>query len=348
MSELIELARTIEKEYGKGIVQAGQSVVDRNKEVISFGPALDIVTGGVEEGWFIGTSGQPKTHKTTTILSFAARAQEKGRHVVFADVEGRMTAKHLKGIRGLKLDPKNFTYIASQKGKILTAQDHLSIAEHYLRNLPRCVYVFDSVSCLLDEKEYTGGLGTETRGGTSKLFSQFMRSNATSARTNGCIVFGVTHLIANTSGFGAKWNERASQMWHYQCDYQLKVITSKPWKAANKIIGGEINWLCKTTPRIGVIPGMSITSYIRYGVGIDELFELISFGIALGVLQKEGKSAWLTLPFIKGTPKLQGGEKVYEALLEHPEWAEELRKQVMAMAGGLSGTNSEGSEGSDS
>jgi recombination protein RecA len=338
--------REVEKEYGDGVLIGGQSVVEAKRMVIPISPALDIITsGGILEGSFVGITGNPKTGKTTLAEAFAATCQQErygSRPVYYAKVEGRLAIAHLKGIAGLDL--KRFHVIQSIKGRILTAQDHLRIYESILRNEPGAILIIDSISALCDEREMLGGVGTETRGSGAKLFSQWLNTMSNVVPVNGCIVLGITHLMCNTSGMGAQYIEKATRRWHYQCDYQLRTVKKEEWKAANRIIGLKITWKCNTSP-LGP-PGSSIESYLRFGTGIDRLFEVLNFGVATGLIKQAG--AWYSLEFLNSAkaehlrqtpaPKAQGGEGVYSLLKENPEWAQLLEHEVLSMAGGLAGS----------
>jgi hypothetical protein len=134
-------------------------------------------------------------------------------------------------------------------------------------------------------------------------------------------------------------------MWLYQKDYDLRTVMKTAWKAGEKQIGLNVKWACNTS-KTGP-PGMTIESYLRFGTGFDRLFEVINLGMAAGLIQKGG--AWLTLSFLEkpaykhllggaAAPKKQGTEKIYELLEQQPEWAAALEKEVLALAGGLVGS----------
>ena len=95
-------------------------------------------------------------------------------------------------------------------------------------------------------------------------------------------------------------------------------------------IGQEVEWqvLCSA---LGP-PGGSITSYIRYGYGIDKHMELVTLACDMGLINKGG--AWYTLDFMKGEKqKLQGAEKVRQFLLDNPKVFDELYQEVKKTIG---------------
>lgn len=338
----------VEKGYGDGILISGDEALNNKPQLIPWAPSLDIIlSGGVEEGSWVGITGHEKTGKTTAALTFAANAQRPeygSRPVYYAKVEGRLSLTHLRGIKGLDLRKGKFNIIQSVEGRILTAQDYLRILEGIIKTVPGAVIILDSISALCDEKESNEGVGTETRGGGAKLFSQWCRLLNQVVPVNRTIVIGITHLISNTSGMGKMYAERAARMWLYQKDYDLRTVMKTAWKAGEKQVGLEVKWACNTSKNGP--PGMTMTSYLRFGTGIDRLYELLHLGIQCGLVRKSG--SWLTLAclgrpeyhnLLDGgkVPQFQGTEKLYDAVLERPEWAAVLEKEVLALAGGLAG-----------
>jgi recombination protein RecA len=183
----------------------------------------------------------------------------------------------------------------------------------------------------------TDGVGTETRGGGAKLFSQFLRLANQVVPVQDSIVVGITHLISNTSGMGAQYVERAARAWSYQCDYQFRVQSKTPWKVGERQVGLQLRVLCNTSKRVP--PGRSTDVFIRFGIGSDRLYECLNMGVSTGLVRKSG--AWLSLDFLRGRggaageepPKFQGIERTYQALAERQEWAKALQDEVMAVAG---------------
>ena len=333
----------IEKEYGKDILIDGNSVLDEVRQIIPVSPAIDIITsGGIQEGSWVGITGNPKIGKTVMCLSFAAQCQKPeygSRPIFYNKVEGRFSSLHVKGIQGLDTSRGKFNIIQSTKDKILTSQEHLAILTKILRTVPKAVVIIDSISAYCDEKEMSDGVGTETRGGGAKIFSQFCRLMNNVIPTQKSIVMGITHLISNTSGFGAPLIERVCRMWSYQADYQLRAVQKKPWKSGETQIGLITEWICNSSA-LGA-PGGKIESYLRFGTGIDRLFELMTLATEANLIKKAG--AWISMPFLddeldEPLKPLQGAEKVYDLLLKNPQWVKILEKKVFEMAGMLAGS----------
>ena len=327
------------KQFGDNVILTGNALVDKKIITIPVSPALDMVlNGGIPEGSFVVFTGQPKCGKTTTSLDFAATAQKpeyahssfkEGREVYYRNIEGRLKKRDLEGIPGLNLD--RFHIIGSQTGKILHAEEYLQIGERIINEIPGCVLIIDSYSALCTEAEITSDMDKMQRADGAKLLAKFCRKVANVIPVNKNILIGITHLMGNPTGYGAEFKEKSGQAIAYQTDVKIRAKTFKPWvlSADSVQIGQEIEWqvLCSA---LGP-PGGVITSYIRYGQGIDKQTEIISLATDIGVIHHAG--AWYTLSGLPAKPKFQGAEKVRQYFLQHPEDYEATVKAVKETIG---------------
>lgn len=328
------------KNYGDNIMISATAVVDRDLISIPVSPSIDVVlNGGVPEGSFMILTGQPKCGKTTTSLDFAATAQKEEyqgdlkspRHVYYLNIEGRLKKRDLEGIRNLNLD--RFSIIGSQQSKILHAEEYLQMAERIINEEPGSVLIIDSYSALCTEAEITSDMNKMQRADGAKLLAKFCRKVANVIPVNKNIVIGITHLMGNP-GYGmVEWKEKSGQAIAYQTDIKLKAKYHKKWSLSDTSpqIGQEIEWevMCSA---LGP-PGGTITSYIRYGYGIDKEMELLNLATDLGFVSKGG--AWYTFDIGEGksNPKFQGLEKSRQYLLDNPQLYDKLWQQVKETMG---------------
>lgn len=330
------LQDSIIKDFGADIILNATAVMDRESLVIPVSPALDIIlNGGIPEGSFVVLTGQPKCGKTTTSLDFAATAQQEQysngspRKVYYLNIEGRLKKRDLEGIPNLNLE--RFDIIGSQTGKILHAEEYLQIAERIINEDPGCVLIIDSYSALCTEAEITSDMDKMQRADGAKLLAKFCRKVANVIPVNKNIVIGITHLMGNPTGYGAEFKEKSGQAIAYQTDVKMRAKTFKPWllSADNTQIGQEVEWqtLCSA---LGP-PGGNITSYIRYGKGIDKEMELVNLAVDMGLINKGG--AWYTLDFLNDKNKFQGTEKVRQFLIDNPKVYTELYGEVKKTMG---------------
>jgi recombination protein RecA len=336
------LRKEIDSEFGKGVFKNFQEVVDKKLAVVPWTKSLnDGVGGGVLEGSFVSVSGGKKLGKTTSLLTLAANAQAMGKCVFYLSVEARLKSRDLKGIQGLDASPDKLVIIESTPERILSTQDFLNIAEKIIKTYPGCMIIIDSISALADQKELDGGLGTMTRGHNQQVISQFINNVSQIVSANKIILCGIVHIIANTSGFGASTVEKQPNRWGYQSDYILKVKYCDKWRVGNaetgSIIGQIMHWECATSA-LG-IPFTTFDSYLRYGVGIDDMYEHIQAAIGCGLITKSG--SWYELVFLANhtqflekegeeykIPKKQGSEKIWDFMKENPEIYATLKKEL--------------------
>ena len=329
----------VKKDFGDNILLNANSVIDKKLLTIPVSPALDIVlNGGIPEGSFVILTGQPKCGKTTTSLDFCATAQKPeyahgsfkdGREVYYLNIEGRLNKRDLEGIPGLNLD--KFNIIGSQEGKILHAEEYLQIAERIINEIPGSIVIIDSYSALCTEAEITSDMSKMQRADGAKLLAKFCRKVANVIPVNKNIVIGITHLMGNPGYGTSEWKEKSGQAIAYQTDIKLKAKFFKKWNLSDDSpqIGQEVEWevICSA---LGP-PGGNITSYLRYGQGIDKQMELLTLAVDLGLINKGG--AWYTISSVADKPKFQGLEKTRQYILEHPDVYEDLWTKVKETMG---------------
>jgi len=337
----MSLKEDVIKNFGNEIMLTASAVVDKKLITIPVSPSLDIIlNGGVPEGSFMIFTGQPKCGKTTTSLDFAATAQKpeyayqgfkEGREVYYLNVEGRLKKRDLEGIPGLNLD--RFHVIGSQQGKILHAEEYLQIGERIINEIPGCVLIIDSYSALCTETEITSDMNKMQRADGAKLLAKFCRKVANVIPVNRNIVIGITHLMGNPGNGHVEWKEKSGQAIAYQTDIKLRAKFHTAWKTGSaedgQQIGQEIQWqvICSA---LGA-PGGTITSYIRYGQGIDKQMELLMLAVDIGIIQKGG--AWYTLTSVTDKPKFQGTEKLRQYIVDNPAVYDSLLAQVKETMG---------------
>lgn len=343
ISQIDNLLAEIDKKYGN-VMKSGDDIINNPPMTIPFSPCLNkILGGGITEATWNLVSGMPKTGKTTGLLTFCANAQLEQygkRHICILSVEHRLDQQTLLGIKGLKTDVENLTFVESQKGKQLSTIDFLEIGLLFLKNVPGGVLLIDSVSALTNPSIMEKGIGASDFGSNNKLFSQFVDLAVPIVKSNKNIILMVAQVYTNTSGFGRKTSEKIALKGKFQADVILEVVKSE-FDYANgdtePPVGQSQTWLCKKA--VLTSPMKKTESYLRYGVGIDKTRELITLGSDFGLITVKG-GGWTTLAFLteelkKGTDyeesedvKIQGTEAAYQLLETHPTWLEALESGV--------------------
>lgn len=328
--DIDQYTKTLEKRFGKGIVNKATEVAKRPKVIVPVTPMLDIgLSGGIPQGSWVLCSGKPKCGKSTLSLHFARNCQRAGMPVFYLDVEGRIKEMQLTGIPGLDLD--KIEVISSQEGKILTAEDYLTIGEDIAKSVPRCLLIIDSTSALCSSNETVNDISGQTRSLTPKLLAAFCRRLANIVPVNKIIVWNIQHIIANTSGKGIPFTEDGGNKIIFQGDVKIRAKYFADWKlseTATDLIGQCTKWDIEFSA-LGP-PGRQSDMWLRYGKGIDEVWEWMQLGLELGVINSD-KKPWYSLEPIGLEIKRQGAHNLHDYLIENLDVAEKLQTKVKEM-----------------
>lgn len=291
------VSNSIVSKYGD-VVRSGKEVLDsiNNLEVISISPALDIALGGgLREGSVVVMTGDPKSGKTTTALHFASKCQARNKRVIYVDTEGRMSEQNFTGIRGL--DPDKILVIQSTNDRVLSAEDFLNIVEYYINNDPGCLIITDSLSNMVPACELEGEVRTGVRNALPRLLSMFFKRISGTLMKNKVLLLCITHNIANTGGSPYAPSKMADcgNMLQYQAGTNMIITHRGKWqipKDNGDHVGQIANWNIKTSCAGGT-PNSTAESWIRYGIGIDEVQEIVQIACEFRLIKTAG--AWYTI-----------------------------------------------------
>ena len=321
-----KLANEINKEYGIGICVDANEILDKEQIIIPVSPRIDAgIHGGIPEGSWVIMSGPPKCGKSTTCLEFAATCQQSeygDREIYYFDVEGRLKKMNLEQIPNLNL--KKFHIIKSTKEKILAAEDHLTIAVNVLKNVPRAIVIIDSTSAMAGVSTLEDRVRGDGREPAPRILSNFCKQMGGVVPIQDSIVILVQHLITNTSGKGAMYMEDGGRKIQYQVDVKLRCTYFERWEDTSKTqIVQKAHWNVLSSA-LGP-PGAKIESYLRYGEGIDMIYETMKIAEEIGIIAKAG--SWYTYEEYK----VQGAEKLRQYFVDNPDKYKELTKEVQEM-----------------
>jgi len=294
----------IVSKYGN-IIENGDSVLNSLKSlnVIGFSPALDMALGGgLREGSCVVMTGDPKTGKTTCALYFAAKCQALGKNIVYVNTEGRLTKENFTGIKGL--NPSLIKIVQStEECPVISAETYLNVIESYVKNTSDLVLIVDSVSNMVPQDELEGQIRTGIRNSLPRLLSLFLkRISGDVSRTKAILIF-ITHNIANTGGsrFSPQKMSDCGNMLQYQAGTNMVITHKGKWVSnsgpsdedsgdGNEPHIGQIAYWTIKTSAAGGIPNSKADSWIRYGVGIDEVQEIVQIATEFTLIKKSG--AW--------------------------------------------------------
>jgi RecA/RadA recombinase len=354
-SSTLSCMKEIEKKYGN-VIMTGSALLDKRKDykTIGISPLADMsLGGGIKEGSWLILSGMPKTGKTTVAMQMAYIWQQLGRNVIYINAEGRLKDMNFE-IEGL--DPSKMQIVTAED-KPISAEDFLEIA-HKLVSLKEnegCLCIIDSVSSLIPAKDLEEDVSGMIRPGLPKILSNFTKKMGQIVPNQRAVVVMITHLITNTSGYGAGRMADSGVKIQFQSDTRLEVKSIAPWMQGDEQIGQAVTWKVWWSS-VGS-PGHEFQNWIRYGHGIDNIQEILMLGQEAGLISQAG--AWFTCSFLlshidrlldiskvpedekekisKDAEKLvklckfQGAEKLYTFLSENPEAYEILQKEIKAL-----------------
>lgn len=291
------VSSSIVSKYGD-VVRSGTEVLQNinNLGVIGVSPALDIALGGgIREGSVVVMTGDPKSGKTTTALHFAAKCQKLNKRVIYVNTEGRLSKQNFDGIKGL--EPDNILIVESTDERVLSAEDFLNIIEYYINNDSGCLIIADSLSNMVPSCELEGEVRTGVRNALPRLLSMFFKRISGTLMKNKTILICITHNIANTGGspYAPQKMADCGNMLQYQAGTNMVITHRGKWqvpKDTGPHVGQIANWVIKTS-NAGGRPNSTAESWIRYGVGVDEIQEVIQIACEFRLIKTAG--AWYTI-----------------------------------------------------
>lgn len=291
------VSSSIVSKYGD-VVRSGTEVLANinDLKVIGISPALDIALGGgLREGSVVVMTGDPKSGKTTTALHFASKCQQLNKRVIYVNTEGRLSKQNFDGIKGLQ--PDNILIIESTDERVLSAEDFLNIIEYYINNDPGCLIIADSLSNMVPACELEGEVRTGVRNALPRLLSMFFKRISGTLMKNKTILICITHNIANTGGspYAPQKMADCGNMLQYQAGTNMVITHRGKWqipKDTGQHVGQIANWSIKTS-NAGGRPNSTAEGWIRYGIGVDEVQEIIHIACEFRLIKSSG--AWYTI-----------------------------------------------------
>ncbi len=318
------------KKYGN-VIRTGAEIFSRNNNLKSIPVSISFdngLGGGILEGTWTVLSGLPKSGKSTICLQILANAQKIGKKGFYVDTECRLRNYNLSGINGLDQDLLSVIG-PDEDQEALAAEDVFTIIESIIKDPANkgAVIVLDSISSLLPRSEMDAEISGTLRANLPKTITHWGKKILQKVSANKISLILITHYITNTSGYGKKNVADSGTFIQYQASNRIDIVKTEDWmEGENKVgikISAEID--CSGNGSAGSV----ITSYVRFGRGIDSIKELMELGEAFGVIDKAG--AWFSCPSITGDQKFQGAANLYEAFASNPEYFSKLEQEIKSV-----------------
>lgn len=313
----------IERQFGKGaIMRLGEKGIAQKVPVVSTGSlGLDLALGigGLPRGRVVEIFGPESSGKTTLALQVIAEAQKTGGVAAFVDAEHALDAKYADKL-GVNCDE----LLISQPD---TGEQALEITETLVRSGAIDVIVIDSVAALVPRAEIEGEMGDSHMGLQARLMSQALRKlTGTISKSNTIVVFINQIRMRIGVMFGNPETTTGGNALKFYASVRLDIRRIATIKDGQEVVGNRT--------RVRVVKNKMAPPFreaefdIQFGFGISKLGELIDLGVANGVVEKSG--TW----FSYGEERLgQGREKGKQFLLDNPDIAERLEREIRIKLG---------------
>ncbi len=328
------VAKSIKEKYGDICIPANQLAENHGVFIPTGLTGLDIaLNGGVREGtwWHIG--GLPKTGKSSLILTMAASAGNTlGKNTYYFDIENRLQDELVNCIEGID---RSKLMVIKAKGKVLTAEEWLSMVESTLKDDPGCICVIDSVAMLATEAEMASEMTDMSRASIPKLMYKLARKIAPVLPSTKSTLITITHLQANPTGYGSPFREVGGNAANYAASYWMTCISASKVEKDGKMIGKDSKFKILATATGA--PDAEPIIPIRFGRGCDKYVDLAIIAEDVGLIVKGG--SWYEFKIEEAKKdgknlKVQGIDGVCAALQADPALFAVLDKKIREIAFG--------------
>jgi len=313
----------VEKQFGRGsIMRLGETNLAAGIQTISSGSVgLDIAlgVGGYAKGRIVEVYGPESSGKTTLTLHAIASCQRAGGIAAFIDAEHALDVGYARKL-GINVEELLFS-------QPTTGEEALEIADMLVKSNGVDLIVIDSVAALVPRAELEGDMGDSHVGLQARLMSQALRKLTGSlAKSKTCMMFINQIRMKIGVMFGSPETTSGGNALKFYASQRLDVRRIASIKDRGERTGSRT--------RVRVVknklapPFREVEFDILYGEGISFSGDLLDLASDREIVEKSG--SWFSY---KGDRIGQGRENARQWLIENPPIAEELRLQILEMAG---------------
>jgi recombination protein RecA len=312
----------IEKKFGKGsIMRLGEDSVTTPVDCIPTGAiSLDLALGigGIPRGRVTEIFGPEMSGKSTISLHIIAEAQKRGGAAAYIDAEHAFEPGYAANC-GVKVEELIF----SQPD---TGEQALEITEHLVSSGAVDVVVIDSVAALVPRAELEGDMGDAHVGLQARLMSQALRKlSATIHRSQTAVIF-INQLREKVGVFfGNPEVTPGGRALKFYSSVRIDLRRVETIKKGDELVGSRVK--AKIVKSKVAPPFKNAEFDIMFAQGVSGEGCLLDLGVGIGLLQKTGAF------YSFGDTRLgQGRENARDYLTEHKEVAQEIERQIRAVA----------------
>ncbi len=312
----------IERQYGKGVImRLGEGAVTETQVIPSGSVTLDsaLGVGGYPRGRVVEIYGPESSGKTTLALNAIAMAQKGGGMAAFIDAEHALDVGYAR-----KLGVRVEELLVSQPD---TGEQALEITESLVRSNALDIIVIDSVAALVPRAEIEGEMGDSLPGLQARLMSQALRKlTAAISRSKTTIIFINQIRMKIGVMFGNPETTTGGNALKFYSSIRLDIRRIETLKTGQEQVGSRVR--VKVVKNKVAPPFKQAEFEIFFNEGISRTGELVDLGVTHGLVEKSG--SWYSL----GATRIgQGREAAKTYLMEHPEDADKLEKEIRKATG---------------
>lgn len=305
------------------IVMLGDNAVIHDVPVIPTGIfSLDAIlgVGGFPQGRMIELWGENSSGKTTVCLQTIAAVQKAGGLAAFLDLEYALDVNYAAD---LGVDLNSLMLIQPGSG-----EDAFESIENLASVLgPGDVIVVDSVAALTPKAELKGDFGDSHPGLLARLMSQGMRKLTGAVSKSGVTVIFINQVRLKIGiSYGDNRETPGGKALKFAASVRVEVGAGS--KIKDKTTGDIIGCVTRLKiPKNKVAPPFrSLETEMRFGKGIHRPLDLLIQGILYGVIEMKGSSY-----NYEGNLFARGKENAYRALMDSPDFCDEIEKKLRAI-----------------
>lgn len=331
------LMKDLNKSAKEEILAKGLSTYNYQKIPFT-SPRMNYCTyGGIPVGKLIEFYGEEHGGKTTTALDIVANFQNlerqksendssyEERSVLYCDCENTLDIEWAKK---LNVDVDSM-YVLQPKAQ--SAEEIFDLIVSAVDTGEIGLFVIDSLGAMVSKQEFEKNMDERTYGGISMPLTRFSKKIEMIMTRHNCTGIGINQIREDMNSQWGGYTTPGGKAWRHLCAVRIqfsrgKFIDDKGKELTRSAESPAGNLVQMSITKIKSAPPNRRTGFytLNYEYGIDYLADLIEVAMKYGIVDKAG--AWFT---IDGIPdKLQGQDKVYKYLDEHPDTLKHVEELI--------------------
>jgi recombination protein RecA len=270
--------------------------------------------GGLPRGRVVEIYGPESSGKTTLTLQVVAEIQRIGGTAAFVDAEHALDPLYAEKV-GVNVDD----LLISQPD---TGEQALEITDMLVRSGAVDIVVIDSVAALTPKAEIEGEMGDTHVGLQARLMSQALSKLTANIKRTNCLVIFINQIRMKIGVmFGSPETTSGGNALKFYASVRLDIRRIGAIKKGDEVLGNETR---VKVVKNKVAPPFRMAEFeILYGQGISRQGEIIDLGVKENIIEKSG--SWYSY---NGDRVGQGKENAREFLIENPEIAADIERQI--------------------